>query len=359
MDKSFTQNITFSLPGYSPAKLTFTNVKEKKVYSLGFLIDPQSISEGASVQNSVTKTLSGWHVAAHGMTEGTLSIQGVFIDSYQMQERLNFLIQYQNFMEDAANDLSEYMNALSQTLDIAGCRYTGGVSGLQLSKTSNNQFLYSFAITFLFVKKEPLFDVKSQNYSDKVKNLVDIDTSPYVPADGIITPATYNLTKYSAIFAANGGLGSDDTDNIVINGDNKGSLISVTVNKGMTFSSATASGIKVDGYKSAPKSVLFAFGSSKITQYAPVNPLTLKLKDPSTSADVQYYFVSKGQTFNIDQQYASDGSIPDLAKERTGHAFYSSAIYYLTSQGQIRIADLGSSYRFFISATYITLNAKG
>lgn len=142
-----------SLPGYKHCRLIFTQITTGDTVTMPFVVSPSSFSDNRNIQQQMSKTTSGWFVMRMGQQMTTLSITGYLLDTEQIKERQAFVIAYNSYMRDTKDDYFQYENKYSSKFDIEGRVYTGLVQSLSLQKSSVQQFLYQYSITFLVLSE--------------------------------------------------------------------------------------------------------------------------------------------------------------------------------------------------------------
>lgn len=192
------QNEDFQLPGYQNARIVFRNIENGNFETWGFLVSPTAMSVQQGSDISISKTMAGYFIGRGGPSIGTLSISGYFVDTLRAPERLAFLEKYATYCEDNQNRYMEFISKWSQEIIIEGTRYAGLIQSMNMSKSSNQQFLYQYTITFIFYKTSSAYSSSSDSMSaGELKSMMGITTennATSIPG-ATITPLSSNIVS--------------------------------------------------------------------------------------------------------------------------------------------------------------------
>lgn len=148
---------TFVLPGYHNA--SFEVITPVSRVSFEFLVSPSASTETRSNNIQSLKTAGGYFIYRLGPGLTQLSISGYVLDTKDMSERSKFLKSfYKEYIVDTKSGLDKYFNNNMVILHMEGWSYTGHVVNLNLSKSSNNQFLYQYSLQMLVTDEKHTYN---------------------------------------------------------------------------------------------------------------------------------------------------------------------------------------------------------
>jgi len=361
MGKYLGGNIIYELPNYKNCTLYFTDDKAR--YSVGFLVSPSSYSALQSFTRNSTKMLNGWSIHSTGKEPGNLNISGFFLDSYQIQERLNFIIQYRLLMQCEQNDVHEYTNQFEQEIEIEGMIYRGLVSSFSYSKDQSRPYLYNFSLTFVFVEvresspsdsrlpeyaRDKLNDGRTYVYDDQM-SLV-----PEAPTKVSIDTVTGN--NYSRIYTVSSDTKLQEKEEVQKKEQDKEDR-----QDGKFYVNKSSHKLSIDGGKS------FFYGA-KITDTDERN-LVEYIVDALKGDLIQIYFIETSDTakYTATNYDKSEDSVK-FSKDKVKFKSKSNLICKLESwaggnagnpdYGNVKRADLGKAKNWEIDTKYTSLSKK-
>jgi hypothetical protein len=144
------------LSGYSPAKLIINRKATKTTIDL---LIPTAYSDNRSNDLQINKTSGGWFISKPIKNPVSVNLSGYMLDTKDVQERHAFLENYKQYIEARKDSGLDYSSDTSSIeLEIEGRIYFGYMQAINLQKSSVQQFLYQYNMSFIFLSDKLVYN---------------------------------------------------------------------------------------------------------------------------------------------------------------------------------------------------------
>jgi len=269
---------------YENGVIKFTDNNDN-VHKVGFMVGPNAYSVIYQNKVGTKKTTSGNHLYYSGVYPGQLSISSYLIDTADLPERLVLIDNIAKNATDCKND-EGYHSVLSCSIDIEGVEYFGEISSFSYEKSSSQQFLYQFSLSFVFY-----------NVRTTVPDLSATDVENTLSDEGVVLSESdyFNIKDTSKQ-----GFSTDDTQ----------SSENSTIEEDATFTSKINAHAQIKLTKgTAIYNVNPSNGNIKGMFY--IVPVKMKTNKKTTD---KYISVVEGKTYILINTTDSEGNLPSECK---------------------------------------------
>lgn len=159
----------FDLPGHTRAKMRVITYQGTKptMRSFEFLVGPSQMAESHANAINPIKTGGGFFIMRSGAELGRLQIAGFLLESNIVDERRLFLESYyKQYLVDKVNAFHEYFNESILYIDLMGYEYQCVLQSLELNRSQNTLFTFSYSMTLIVLNQKPLGTISKPSLTD-------------------------------------------------------------------------------------------------------------------------------------------------------------------------------------------------